>query len=366
MAELAEIFRGYGNAYLDQFNSGILPSHRRAIQDILDCRTASLGGHLFQCDGCGNKQYSYHSCRNRSCPKCHRNETDTWIQQRGNELLPVPYYHLVFTVPQELRHTIRSHQKVLYGLLMKAAAQALIKLAADPHYVGGRVGVLAVLHTWTGALVYHPHVHCLVPAGGISKEPSTWIHARQSYLIPVKALSIIFRGMFRDLLRKAFPQLELPESIWRISWVVHCKPAIQGTGAVLKYLARYVHRIAITNHRILSIDNGCVTFRYKDSRQPVWKTMTISAEEFIRRFLQHVLPRGFHKVRYYGLWSPVFRPVLRQIQLLLSSDNFLETTSPAKTPDPPRHPLIGKKCPHCGKGRLVLIAQFFNSWREPP
>jgi hypothetical protein len=256
MPELADIFRRYGAAYLQQFDHTLLPSHRRAIEDILDCRTEARGGHVYVCDHCGRSQYAYHSCRNRSCPKCHQQQTEAWLQARRAELLPVAYFHVVFTVPQELRRCLRGHQKTLYGILMQAAAGSLIKLAADPHYVGGLIGVLATLQTWTRTLAYHPHVHCLVPAGGVCADRRTWLDARATYLVPERALSRIFRGLFSELVARRAPQLRLPDAIWHTDWVVYCKPTIQGTQRVLDYLGRYVHRVAITNRRIVSIDDG--------------------------------------------------------------------------------------------------------------
>ena len=371
MPELADIFRRYGLAYLQRFGKAMLPSHRRAFQDIVACRTEALGGHVFVCDHCGHEQYAYHSCRNRSCPKCHKDDTEAWLEARRKELLSVPYFHVIFTLPQELRHCVRRHQKKLYAILMKAAAQALIKLAADPHYVGGLIGILAVLQTWTRALVYHPHVHCLVPAGGVSADGRAWLDARVTYLVPVDALSRIFRGLFRELVGKELPELRLPESVWQAKWVVHCKPAIQGTERVLDYLGRYVHRVAITNNRILSIDEGKVTFRYKDSRDACWKQMTLPADEFMRRFLQHVLPMGFHKVRYYGLWSPAHRRLLRQVQLRLGRG---EPSPEQGGPEPD----IGSgddptglaprllTCPHCRIGALLWSARIPRRGRGPP
>lgn len=213
----------------------------------------------------------------------------------------MPYYHVIFTLPQELRGVARLHQKKLYALLMQSAAHALLKLTADPHYVGGLVGIMAVLHTWGSNLAYHPHVHCLVTGGGVSADGQQWQPARADYLVPVKALSKLFRGMLLNQIRRRLPGIQLPSSLGHKDWVVHCKPAVQGMEKVLEYLGRYIHRIAITNSRILSIDDGKVTFRYRDSRTAATKTMTLDANEFIRRFLQHVLPSRVHKVRYYGL-----------------------------------------------------------------
>jgi hypothetical protein len=371
MLEVADVFRRYGHEYVDRFGQDLLPSHRRAIEDLLACRTEALGGQRLQCDRCGQEHYVYHSCRNRSCPKCHRLDTEAWLAARRQELLPVPYFHVVFTAPHALGEVVRRHQRDLYDILIRAAAQALIKLAADPHYVGGLIGVLCVLHTWTRTLAYHPHVHCLVPAGGVSADRTEWRPARPSYLVPVHALSQLFRGLFRALLRQERPDLTIPESVWTKGWVVYCKPALQGPAQVLNYLGRYVHRIALTNSRLLAIEDGHVRFRYQDTQDQRWKTMTLPALEFMRRFLQHVLPQGCHKVRYYGLWSPAHRPLLHQLQLWLAGHvpDPLPTSPPLESPStaPWAPPLrAGQPCPSCAQGLLVVIRSLPRPPRGPP
>jgi hypothetical protein len=271
-------------------------------------------------------------------------------------------------LPHELRAFARLHQQEVYGLFIKSAADSVIKLAADPRYVGGRVGVMAVLHTWGSNLSYHPHVHCLVTGGGLSPNRQKWMPARDNYLVPVNALSRLFRGIFLDRIRRQFEDIHLPESIWQKDWVVYCKPAVQGTCTVLKYLARYIHRVAITNSRIISIDNGNVTFRYKDSKSGAYiKTMTVSDEEFIRRFLQHALPAGIHKVRYYGLWSPSNRKKLLEIQQTLTKSGNdqpggLEEDMDAEVSPPSE----SRPCPHCQKGTLIRIGRLFRQGRAPP
>jgi hypothetical protein len=263
---------------------------------------------------------------------------------------------------------MRLYQQDLYGLLIKTAADSIIKLAADPRYVGGQVGVMAVLHTWGSNLSYHLHVHCLVTAGGLSSDGRTWLPARDDYLVPVNALSKLFRGIFLARIRKQFKEIHLPKSIWQKDWVVHCKPAVQGTRKVLNYLARYIHRVAIANSRILSVDNGNVTFRYRDSKRSAYiKTMTVNAEEFIRRFLQHALPAGVHKVRYYGLWSPSKRKKLLELQQTLTqSENDelerFEEDIDAEVSLPPE----SMPCPHCKKGTLILVGRLFRQGRGPP
>jgi len=369
MVEVANVLSRYGDEYLRKFGDKMLPSHRRAFADILKCRTDVMGGHVFRCDKCGHRHYSYHSCRNRSCPKCHKNDTATWLEQRREELLNVEYYHVVFTLPQVLRPIVRLHQKKLYGILMKSAAQAVIKLAADPHYIGGLIGVLCVLHTWSSSLVYHPHAHCLIPSGGISADKKHWLPARDNYLVPVKALSKIFRGIFTEMVCKELPDIELPSSTWQKDWVVYCKPTVQGADKVLNYLGRYVHRVAITNSRIISIEDDKVTFRYKDSKSHQSKIMTLKAQEFIRRFLQHVLSKGVHKIRYYGLWSPANRKHLYKIKELLNNGGIAKHSEPQQDEisDFEKPPLLaGQKCPHCKIGTLVWVARIYSHWRAPP
>lgn len=368
MLEVADILRRYGDGYLQRFGQKMLPSQHRAFADILNCRTAVMGGHVFQCDQCGYQHYSYQSCGNRSCPKCHKNDTTTWLQQRRQELLNVEYYHVVFTLPGQLRRVVRLHQKKLYTILMKAAAQAVIKLARDPHYVGGLIAVMSILHTSSRTLVYHPHVHCLIPAGGISSDRRQWLPARSNYLVPVKALSKVLRGIFTDMVRSQLPHLELPASVRHKNWLVYCKPTVQGPDKVLNYLARYVHRGAIANSRIISIDDDKVTFRYQPTKSSQSKIMTLNAHEFIRRFLQHVLPRAAHKVRYYGLWAPANREYLYKMQSLLAGDNkgdapesqpqHSDTTQTQMTPPP--------KCPRCKTGTLVWLARIPRQGRAPP
>jgi Transposase zinc-binding domain/Putative transposase len=238
MPEVADVLRRYGADYRQRFGKALLPSHRRAMEDSILCRTDALGGQLLRCEHCGPKHYVYHSCRHRSCPKCHQQDTKAWLAERRQELLPVPYFHVVFTVPHERGEILRQHQQDLYDILLRAAARSLIKLAADAHDVGGLIGVLCVLHTWTRTLAYHPHVHCLVPAGGVSADRTAWRPARKSYLVPGQALSKLFRGLFLGLVRQERRDLTLPESVWTKGWVVYGKPALQGTEQVLNYLGR--------------------------------------------------------------------------------------------------------------------------------
>jgi hypothetical protein len=368
MPEVADIFRLHGARYLERFGQGMLPSHRRAVRDLCNCRTAALGGQLYVCDHCGREHYVYHSCRNRACPQCHGRDTENWLAARGRQLLPVPYFHVVFTLPQELRELVRRRQKIVYPILMKAAARALIKLAADPRYVGGLIGVLTVLHTWSRTLSYHPHVHGLVPGGGLSAD-GQWHPARKDYLVPVRALSAIFRGIFLDLVAKALPNVAIPHSVRKQPWVVYCKPAVQGPEKVLTYLGRYVHRIAITDRRILALQDGKVTFRYQKNRDGQWRTMTVTGEEFMRRFLQHVLPRGVHKVRYYGLWAPSNKVRRQQLRERLMGDDGSQGLSAADDADATaslQADAQPRPCPVCRKGTLRFLRRIPLYQRPPP
>src|ERR1700686_2529778 len=250
-----------------------MPSwHRRAIADILACRTEALGGHLWRCDRCSHEVFAYHSCRNRSCPKCHTRQTAECLEARKAEMLPTGYFHVVVTVPQELRALLRANQRDGYGLLMKAAADAIVELARDRRFVGATVGVLAVLHTWTQQLLYHPHVHCLVTGGGVSDDGADWRPARRAFLVPVRALAKLVRGKLRAGLQKSRPDLVLPDAVWSKPRVVQCTPWGEGEQAVLDYLARYVFRVAITNPRIVGLDDKSVTIRHKDRKSMKWRT----------------------------------------------------------------------------------------------
>jgi hypothetical protein len=315
--EVADVFRRFAADYVSAHDTSMLPSHRRAIDDILDCRTAALGGQVWRCDQCDTEMFSYHSCGNRSCPKCHTAQTQTWLEHRQAEMLPVPYFHITVTVPAELREVLRANQRDGYAALMQASATAIIELARDPRYVGGTVGVLAVLHTWTQQLTLHPHVHCLVSGGGISEDANTWHPARRKFLLPVKALAKLVRGKFRALLQRKRPDLVIPDAVWRMPWILHVTTWGNGEQAVLDYLARYVFRIALTNARIVGLDDQTVTIQYKERKTGRARTCRLSGEEFMRRFLQHVLPRGFHKVRYFGLWHPAQRHNAARVRQML-------------------------------------------------
>jgi hypothetical protein len=370
MIEVADVFRRFAADYLSAHGASMVPSHQRAIEDILNCRTAALGGQVWRCDTCDTEMFSYHSCRNRSCPKCHTAQIQKWLEHRQAEMLPVPYFHITVTVPAELREVLRANQRDGYGVLMQASAAGIIELARDPRYVGGTVAVLAVLHTWTQQLNLHPHVHCLVSGGGISGDANTWHSARRKFLLPIKALAKLVRGKFRASLRRKRPDLVIADAIWRVPWILHVTAWGNGEQAVLDYLARYVFRIALTNARIVGLDEKTVTIQYKDRRTGRPRTCRLSGEEFMRRFLQHVLPRGFHKVRYFGLWHPIQRHNAARVRQMLQ----LQVPHPSRAQSPKLElaqdpvdallvpadaesvPLIEPRiCPHCHQGRLILI-----------
>jgi hypothetical protein len=363
MTEIADVFRRFAADYLDAHGASIPPSHRRAIEDILDCRTAVLGGQVWRCDTCNTDVFSYHSCGNRSCPKCHTAQTQEWLGRRQAEMLPAPYFHVTVTVPAELRTVLRAHQRDGYAVLMQATACAIIELARDPRYVGGTVAVLAVLHTWDQQLNLHPHVHCLVSGGGISADGTTWHPARRAFLLPIKALARMVPGKVRALLQKC-PDLVVPDAVWRKPWIAHVTAWGSGEQAVLDYLARYVFRIAITNTRIVDLDDAGVSIQYhRDRKTGRRRICRLSGEEFMRRFLQHVLPRGFHKVRYFGLWHPAHRNDAARVRQMLQLQAPPPIVPPqdlaVPQPDPTEaaavSPVEARICPHCHKGRLIFI-----------
>jgi hypothetical protein len=302
--ELADVARQFTSAYMSQYASVAMPSQKRALADIMACCTRALGGRLYGCDDCSESFWRFHCCRNRACPKCHAKQTQQWLEQREAELLPCGHFHAVATVPSELRDAFQRNQKFMYGLLMKVSAEAVKELCAKKRHLGALPGILSVLHTWNGQLGYHVHVHMLITAGGVTPDDQHWEPARGEFLVPVAVLSRKIAGKFRDALKKEKPDLfsGIPAGVWRREWVSFCKPYDHGNNAVLNYLSRYVFRTAISNARILQMDQTHVTFRWKDRDTDTWRTLRLPGVEFLRRFLRHVLPRGFHKVRYYGLW----------------------------------------------------------------
>jgi hypothetical protein len=335
VVELAEIFRHYGPAYRARFGDQLLPSHRQAMWAIEHCRTEALGGHVYHCPDCDQHLYQYHSCRNRHCPKCQNEQAQHWLEHQQELLLPVPYFMLTFTLPAPLRPMARNRQALLYDLLFRTSAAATQRLAADPRFVGGQLGMVGVLHTWGRTLTYHPHVHYLIPAGGCTDDDQTWHPARDDFLVPVKALSGIFRARFRDALRQTDLFERVPATVWEQDWVVHCQ-AVGNGGTAFKYLAPYIFRVAISNSRLLKVENDQVMFRYRASDTGQSRTCTLAAEEFIHRFLQHVLPKGFVKVRYYGFLSVAQRAQLTMLRQQLAPVRTvpLSTAAPCATDQP--------------------------------
>jgi len=373
--ELADVFRAHQSDFLARWNRVLSRQQRKALKDIRDCRTAVLGGHLHQCDRCGHRVVLYNSCRNRHCPKCQATARAKWLVQREAELLPVPYFHVVFTLPRQIGHLALQNAKQIYTILFRAAADTLLETAAEPRLLGASIGFLAVLHTWGQKLDLHPHLHCVVPGGGISPDGSRWIACRKdSFFLPYLVLSHRFRKKFLWQLRQAFRHgalrfngelrcLAAPaafealcEEAANIEWVVHIKPPFGGPQRVLKYLARYTHRVAISNHRLRSLENGRVTFDWKDYAHGGRKsTMTLDAVEFIRRFLLHVLPAGLVRIRQFGFLANRGRKhKLEQCRTLLSASQPTCTGDTIAISAKPGDSQW-QQCPVCSLGRLNLI-----------
>lgn len=380
--ELADIVRTHGPAYLARFGDSLSAQQKRALRDISLCRTAALGGHVEQCNECGHRKISYCSCRNRHCPKCGSAARAAWLGQRAAELLPVEYFHVVFTLPQRLAPLALQNQPVVYGILFTAAAETLLQIGADPKHLGARIGFLAVLHTWGQNLHHHPHLHCVIPGGGISNDQSRWVGCRRQFLFPVKVLSRLFRAKFASLLKRAFSQTKLRlhgklqplaqdrnffgwlNEIMQSEWVVYAKPPFGGPRQVLKYLARYTHRVAISNRRLVAVRNGSVTFRWKDyaqGNQPAM--MTLQATEFIRRFLLHVLPRGLVRIRHFGFLANRFRrQKISQCRKLLDIALPIKPQGCTPRDDSPAAEEETKpidRCPVCKVGRLSPLEILF-------
>ena len=366
---MAVVIKQFGASYRARF--AMPASHLKAMEAIERCRTPALGGHVLECSSCQVQDYAYHSCRHRSCPKCMQQEAQEWLEARRRELLPVPYFHVVFNVPEQLHRIIREHQSVLYPVLMRAAAGTLHKVGADPKYLGGTIGAMSMLHTASRTLIYHPHVHCLVPAGSVD-ELGQWRAAKRPYLAPEKVLAEVFRAKLLAMMSAAVKGLQLPGSVLDssdISWNVHVDQPKHGTETVLRYLARSIHRGPLSNHRILEVTDTDVVFQYRDRDRRKWRTMTLTGHEFLRRFLQHVWPDRIHKVRYFGLWSRKSQGQLEALrQRLLAAAAPVADPAPvartegAVTSDPtPPHWL---RCPHCNGQRIILCR--FDPGTSPP
>jgi hypothetical protein len=317
LVPLAEVLRRHWPAYARKFGARLLPSHRRAVAAILACRTPALGGQRYQCQ-CGQQHFAYHSCNHRACPRCGHAKTTEWLERQRRRLLPVPYYLVTFTVPQELRSLIRSHQKVLYAMLLRESAGALQDVARDHKDLGAELGMLSVLQTWTRDLRYHPHVHCVVPGGGLSPDGLRWVRTkRPDYFLPQKVLALRFGTRLKQALQRNHPQLflQIPRAIWSLNWVADVQP-VGGGEPALKYLAAYVYRTAFGAERILADDGTHVTFGWRDN-QGRNRATRLAAESFLHRFLQHVLPRNFPRVRYFGWLSAAAKARFERIQALL-------------------------------------------------
>ncbi|SDR63951.1 Transposase zinc-binding domain-containing protein [Rhizobiales bacterium GAS113] len=368
--EVADIFRRHGPAWRTAHAGHVSLAQLKVMSAIETCRTAALGGHVEGCEACGHIRIAYNSCRNRHCPKCQGAAAREWLTAREADLLPVGYFHVVFTVPAEVADIAFHNKTDVYDLLFRAASETMLTIAADPCHLGARIGITAVLHTWGSAMTHHPHIHMIVPGGGISLEGDRWVSARARFLLPVRVLSKLFRRLFlagllelhsvgrlrffgdhvglRD--RRGFLRHLAP--LRRKTWVVYAKPPFAGPEAVLAYLSRYTHRVAISNRRLIALDETGVTFRYKDYRRSGaerQRTMTLSADEFIRRFLLHVLPKGFHRIRHYGLLASANRKAnVGRARELLDTPPPIETEEPGPSPD------LRLPCPCCG-GRMVIL-----------
>jgi len=379
--EVGDIFRRYGEAYRDKHGASMSPAQRRVMSAIESCRTAALGGHLEQCDECGHERNCYNSCADRHCPKCQSLARAQWIEDRQSELLEAPYFHVVFTVPAEIAAMAYQNKEVVYGILFQATAETMSTIAADPQHLGAEIGFFAVLHSWGQTLQFHPHLHCVVPGGGISPDGQRWVSCRPDYFLPVPVLSCLFRRLFLESLQKAFDAGKLQffgaleplrdrrafgQQLARAKnsqWVVYAKRPFAGPQQVLDYVGRYTHRVAISNHRLLDIENDQVRFEWKDYRAGGQvKTMSLSADEFIRRFLLHVLPNGFQRIRYYGFLGNRYRQ-----QKLDQCRRLLGMPMPEQPPAAPveqdyrdrYEDLTGaslRQCPQCKHGRMVPVA----------
>jgi hypothetical protein len=362
--EVADILRASGSSFLERHGSHLAWQHRKVMNAIVCCRTAALGGHRDQCLRCGHQAISYNSCRNRHCPKCQGNARAKWLAARSAELLPVPYFHIVFTLPHELSSLVLQNKRLLYDLLFRASAATLLEVARDPKHLGADTGLLSVLHTWGQNLQHHPHVHCVVPAGGLALDGSRWVAASPRFFLPVRALSRVFRGKFTAALKQLslqgklqfhgpLQELASPErfrqflrQLFSKEWVVYAKPPFGGAEHVLNYLARYTHRVAISNHRLVAFKEDRVSFLWKDyacgSKQ---KIMTVSTDEFLRRFLIHVLPKGLVRIRHFGLFAN-----RRRAASLLRCRELLSVASSPQQPQPTSH----TRCSLCSGDMLVV------------
>ena len=346
-----EIFQAYAQEYIETFGEAMPSEHRKVINAIINCRTEYCGTMIYQCEECGQNHIVYRSCGNRHCPNCQHHKSHQWLTKQMKRQLPVHHFMITFTVPQQLRRFIRRNQRICYSALFKASSGTMKKLAADEKYIGGDLpGFLGVLHTWGRQLAYHPHIHYVVPGGALSKKEDRWHPSRSDFYLPVKAMSKIFKAKFRDEMRKSNLDSHIPEEVWDQEWVVNCQAVGAGAHSV-KYLATYVFKVAISNSRIIEIENHKVFFKYKKPQSNRWRTMQLDVMEFMRRFLQHVLPSGFMKIRYYGFLSPGASVPLEKLEALIELSFGFEITKPETKIEPFGSPI----CNHCG-GRLKYVA----------
>ena len=378
---VAEVIRSCRDEFLNEYGAKLTLEQRRALKDMTACRTAALGGHVLGCLECGHQQIAYNSCGNRHCPTCQATAAARWLEAHAADLLPVPYFHVVFTLPDVLDPIALANRCVVYDLLLRSAAETVLQVAANPDRLGARTGVLAVLHTWGQTLQFHPHVHCVVPGGGLSPDGTRWVGSRPDYFLPVSVLSRVFRGKFLAGLRAAYAAgrvrfagrpneqaavdarfEQLVSAAVRTDWVVHAKRPFGRPDVVLKYLARYTHRVAISNNRLLDLEDGFVRFRYKDyAHRNRKRVMRLSASEFVRRLTLHVLPRGFVRIRHYGILSNrQRREDLALCRRLLDCDVAHEpgSTEPNKFNEGLALVTPTRSCPNCGAARMILIEEF--------
>ncbi|MBZ5489848.1 MAG: IS91 family transposase [Acidobacteriia bacterium] len=381
--EVADVFRRYGESYRWQHGASLSTAQRRVMTAVEVCRTATLGGHLERCDSCHHERPSYNSCRNRHCPKCQSLARAQWVEKRKAEVLDCAYFHVVFTLPEDIAAIAYQNKDLVYSILFRTTAETLTIIAADPKHLGAEIGFFAVLHTWGQNLLHHPHLHCVIPGGGISPDGTRWIPCRPGFFLPVRVLSRLFRRLFLKYLQEAFDRRKLqffasleelrdPQVFARYlgearktEWVVYAKPPFGGPQQVVDYVGRYTHRVAISNHRLMDIDDGHVTFRWRDYRcDNQQKTMTLAAEEFIRRFLLHVLPVGFHRIRYYGLLGNRYRKekLAHGRRLLNMVPPRQDSSEPTVTEDyrDRYERLTGhslRECPVCHRGQMIRVAE---------
>jgi hypothetical protein len=388
MIEIQDIFNQHGEEYRRNHQ---LPLHiLKTMIDIEACRTAELGGHVDECDECGHVRVSYNSCRNRHCPKCQTLAKERWLEKRKEDLLPVGYFHVVFTIPQELNYITLTNQREMYSILFKSVSETLLELSSDKKYLGAEIGFMSILHTWGQNLMNHPHIHCIVPSGGLTLDGNRWINSKKDFFIPVKVLSRKFRGKFLFYLKKAYYSNKLKytngveeltekhifqrliDNLYKKEWIVYCRPPFGSAEYVLEYLGRYTHRVAISNHRIVNLENGYVTFKWRDYKEHnKEKFMTLTIDEFMRRFFMHVLPRKFVKIRHYGILSNRNRSTkLQKCKELIGA-----VQSKGENPDVKLSAaelllkLTGidiNICSCCGKGKMVTKEKLNRQNYSPP